>query len=223
RIDARRCQIAGGRPWRISAVLENSGVYVGSIDVKPEEQGSKQLLATAFAPVYVPSAERGCGYLLIFRDGNVLAYAFDEERLAVVGDPVTVVQNVGAYVASGFFLRLGSAFGVSLDCRTSRCASAMVGPGRNVCRHSRTAERYSRTDSCTRWEAGRRRAERCRRPDRRHLDLGYDTCQLRSIDVRPSPRRVPSLVARRKPERLRVQSRGTLESVSEAVRRVDGG
>jgi eukaryotic-like serine/threonine-protein kinase len=88
---------------RTSAVPENSGVYMGSIDVKPEEQDSKQLLATVFAPVYVQSPERGRGSLLIFREGSVLAYSFDEGRMEIVGSPATVVQQVGAWVASAFF------------------------------------------------------------------------------------------------------------------------
>jgi Tol biopolymer transport system component len=88
---------------RTSAVAENSGVYLGSIDAKPEDQNSKLLLATVFAPVYVQSAERGRGSLLIFREGSVLAYSFDEGRMAIVGGPATVVQQVGAWVASAFF------------------------------------------------------------------------------------------------------------------------
>jgi Tol biopolymer transport system component len=82
---------------------ENSGVFLGSIDVKPEDQDSRRLVATTISFVYVPSAARSPGYLLIFREGNLSAYAFDEERMAIVGDPVTVQQQVGVYVGSGFF------------------------------------------------------------------------------------------------------------------------
>ena len=82
---------------------ENSGVFLGSIDVKPEEQDSRRLVATTIAPVYVPSRARNPGYLLIFREGTVSGYAFDEERMAIVGEPVTVLQQVGVYVGSGFF------------------------------------------------------------------------------------------------------------------------
>ncbi len=88
---------------RTNAVPENSGVYLGSLDAKPEEQDSRRLLATTFGPVYVPATQRGRGYLLILREGNVLAQPFDEGRLDIVGDPVTLVQQVGSWVASGFF------------------------------------------------------------------------------------------------------------------------
>ena len=89
---------------RSSATMpQNSGVYLGSLDAKPEEQDSRRLVATTFGPVYVPSAQSNGGYVLIVREGTVLAYAFDEGRMDIVGDPVTVVQQVGAWVASGFF------------------------------------------------------------------------------------------------------------------------
>ena len=88
---------------RSSSVSENSGVFIGSLDARPEEQDSRQLLATAFMPVYVPPADSGHGRLLIVREGNVLAYAFDEARKEIVGDPVTVVQQVGSFVASAFY------------------------------------------------------------------------------------------------------------------------
>jgi hypothetical protein len=41
--------------------------------------------------------------LLVFREGNVMAYNFDEGRGEIVGEPVTVVQRVGNIVASGLF------------------------------------------------------------------------------------------------------------------------
>ncbi len=98
--------LADGRRFlylRSSSVPENSGVFIGSLDARPEEQDSRQLLATAFMPVYVPPADSGHGRLLIVREGNVLAYAFDEARKEIVGDPVTVVQQVGSFVGSAFY------------------------------------------------------------------------------------------------------------------------
>ena len=119
--------LPGGRRFvylRSSTVPENSGVYLGSLDAKPEEQDSRQLLATTFAPVYVPSLERGRGYLLIMREGGtVVAQTFDEARSQLVGDPIPVVQQVGALIASGFFsASLNGVFvyrtsGVNLDGR----------------------------------------------------------------------------------------------------------
>src|SRR4029453_6162077 len=79
--------LADGRRFlylRSSSVPENSGVFIGSLDARPEEQDSRQLLATAFMPIYVPPADSGHGRLLIVREGNVLAYAFDEARKEIV-------------------------------------------------------------------------------------------------------------------------------------------
>ena len=102
--------LADGRRFlylRTSSSPENSGVYVGSLDVKLEDQDSRRLVATTFAPVYVRPADGSRGYLLVMRDGDVLAYVFDEGRMEIVGDPVTLVQQVGSFVASGFFSASG--------------------------------------------------------------------------------------------------------------------
>jgi serine/threonine protein kinase len=88
---------------RSSSVPENNGVFLGSLDVKPEEQVSRQILATTFGPVYAPSTEEGRGHLLILREGSVLAYAFDEGRMEITGEPVTVVEQVGSFIAAAFF------------------------------------------------------------------------------------------------------------------------
>jgi hypothetical protein len=57
--------------------LENSGIYMGAIDVKPSEQSSKPLMVNqAFPHYYVPSGNSGMGHLLFFREGSVLAQPF---------------------------------------------------------------------------------------------------------------------------------------------------
>lgn len=88
---------------RTSSLPENSGVYLASLDAKPEEQDLKQLLATTFGPAYVPDAARGRGTLLLFREGTVLAQTFDEGRMELLRDPVAVAHQVGYWVASAFF------------------------------------------------------------------------------------------------------------------------
>ncbi|MGH9719372.1 MAG: protein kinase domain-containing protein [Bryobacteraceae bacterium] len=88
---------------RSSSVPENSGVYLGSLDATPEEQDSRQLLATTFGPAYLPSAVLGRGHLLVLREGSLLAQIFDQGRMELLGDPLPVVEQVGSFVASGFF------------------------------------------------------------------------------------------------------------------------
>jgi len=102
--------LADGRRFlylRTSSSAEHSGVYVGALGVKPEDQDSRRLVATTFAPVYVRPTDGSRGYLLVMRDGNVLAYVFDEDRMEIIGEPVTVLQRVGSFVASGFFSASG--------------------------------------------------------------------------------------------------------------------
>ena len=84
-------------------VPENSGVYIGSLDVKPEEQDSKLLLATTFGPAYAPSLQRGRGFVLFLREGTLWANSFDEGRMELLGDPVSLVQQVNSNIAAGAF------------------------------------------------------------------------------------------------------------------------
>jgi Tol biopolymer transport system component len=98
--------LADGRRFlylRSSTIPENSGVYLGSLDAKPDEQDSRQLVATTFGPAYVPSREGGRGQLLFLREGALLAQAFDEGRTELVGEPVSVAQQVGSNIAAGLF------------------------------------------------------------------------------------------------------------------------
>jgi len=88
---------------RRSSTAENTGVYIGSLDAKPEEQDSKRLLATEWASAYVPSSDPKMGRLLFIRDGMLLAQPFDARRLEVSGSPITVAEQIGAFLDGGFF------------------------------------------------------------------------------------------------------------------------
>jgi eukaryotic-like serine/threonine-protein kinase len=72
--------------------------FVGSIDDKPQEQSSRQLLSTAMPPVYAPAVDATTGYLVFMRENTLLAQAFDPRRLEVIGDPVPVVERVGGFL-----------------------------------------------------------------------------------------------------------------------------
>jgi len=88
---------------RGSSMPENSGVYVGSLNTKPEEQDSRRLLATTSAPVYVPSADSDSGRVLFLRQGTLMAQPFDARRLALSGEAVPVAEKVGSFLDYGFF------------------------------------------------------------------------------------------------------------------------
>lgn len=88
---------------RGGAGLESTGAYVGSLDVKPENQDSKRLLEVRFGPEYVPSSEGGAGYLLFVREGTLMAQSFDPVRLQLSGEPVRVAEPVLTYRTSAWF------------------------------------------------------------------------------------------------------------------------
>jgi serine/threonine protein kinase len=76
--------------WRISASRpENSGIYLGSLDAKPEQKSSKPLVAANSFPVYAPSSDPNApnlGHVLFEREGSLMAQPFDDRRLALAGE-----------------------------------------------------------------------------------------------------------------------------------------
>jgi eukaryotic-like serine/threonine-protein kinase len=82
---------------------ENPGIYVGSLDTKPEQQSSKRILATSLMAVYAPSPDTNKGRLLFMRDGSLMTQLFDERKLEVVGEPVLVAEQVGSFLLSATF------------------------------------------------------------------------------------------------------------------------
>ena len=92
-----------GRHFLYLRAPENPGVYLGSIDVKPEQQSSRRILSTSLMAVYAPSADSGMGRLLFLREGTLLAQVFDEKSLQLQGDPIPVAERVGSLFLSGQF------------------------------------------------------------------------------------------------------------------------
>ena len=88
---------------RASSIPENSGIYVGSLDTKPEKQDSRRLLATTSGPVYVPSSDSDSGEVLFLRQGMLMAQPFDARRLEPSGEAVPVAEQVGSYIDYGLF------------------------------------------------------------------------------------------------------------------------
>jgi Tol biopolymer transport system component len=88
---------------RLSSSPENNGVYIGSLDAKPDQQDSKRLVATDWGPAYAPSSDANMGQLLFVRDGTLIAQPFDARRLELSGEPVTVAEQVGNFLDGGFF------------------------------------------------------------------------------------------------------------------------
>jgi Tol biopolymer transport system component/predicted Ser/Thr protein kinase len=90
--------------FRVSMPLENGGVYVGSLDAKPEQQSTKRLLPDPTGAVYVPSPLTGDapGLLLFLRGltfssvagGTMMAQPFDPKRLELRGEAVSIAEQV---------------------------------------------------------------------------------------------------------------------------------
>ena len=87
----------------LSAVAENTGIYLGSLDAKPDQQDSRLLVATSNGPVFVPLPGGKTGEILFLRDGTLLGQAFDLHTLNVVGEAVPVAEQVGNYLSLGSF------------------------------------------------------------------------------------------------------------------------
>lgn len=90
----------------LSQKQEIRGVYVGALDVKPEQQNTQRLMAADFHSIYVPASNSGSGHILFLSQGTLLAQPFDARSLQLTGEPVPVaeqvsaIQNVALYSAS---------------------------------------------------------------------------------------------------------------------------
>jgi serine/threonine protein kinase len=82
---------------------ENPGIYVGSVNLKPDQQSSKRLLVTPVMAVYAPSTDAGMGRLLFMREGSLMAQAFDERRLEPAGEPILFAEHVASFLLSGAY------------------------------------------------------------------------------------------------------------------------
>src|SRR5262249_45619543 len=82
---------------------DKSGIYVGTLDARPEAQSTQGLLPYAPGLTFVPATESQPGRLLFLRDDALMTQPLDERRLALGGDPVVIAQHVGSYLDTGFF------------------------------------------------------------------------------------------------------------------------
>lgn len=91
---------------RTSTNREINGIFVGSLDAKPEQQTSQQITATQHEAVYVSSIQsRKNGYLLFMREETLVAQPFDMERMNLTGNTVPLLGQVqvGTNSAYAFF------------------------------------------------------------------------------------------------------------------------
>jgi dipeptidyl aminopeptidase/acylaminoacyl peptidase len=80
---------------RFSTAVEKTAIYLGSLDAKPEQQGSKRLVvASDSSAAYAPSADPTLGHLLFVRGGSLMAQAFDARRLELDGEAVPIAEGL---------------------------------------------------------------------------------------------------------------------------------
>jgi hypothetical protein len=82
---------------RYSSSAETDGIFVGSLDLKPQDQSRERLLPNEFGAVYAD------GRLFFMREGTLMAQTFDSTKLDLAGEPVPVAQHVGTRGRGGFF------------------------------------------------------------------------------------------------------------------------
>jgi eukaryotic-like serine/threonine-protein kinase len=83
--------------YTISGSPAVSGVYVGSLDVKPAEQSKERILTTTLGAPYVD------GNIFFLREGTLMAQPFDAGKLQLRGEPVPIAERVGAELSAGYF------------------------------------------------------------------------------------------------------------------------
>jgi Tol biopolymer transport system component/predicted Ser/Thr protein kinase len=93
---------------RASDRAENTGIYLGSLDARPEAQSTRRLLDISDA-AYAPSPDGGA-YLLFVRRaaspqggrrrGTLMAQPFDTRKLELAGEAVPVAEQVNSFDVS---------------------------------------------------------------------------------------------------------------------------
>src|ERR1700674_4016603 len=80
---------------RFSSNPEHTGTYIGSLDVKPQDQDRRRLLPGRFGVLYAPSPDPALGHVLFLRETTLMAQPFDARRVRLPAQPVPVAEQVG--------------------------------------------------------------------------------------------------------------------------------
>ena len=77
-----------------------AGVYIGSIDVRSDQQSMQRLLASDRQASYARAPGGGTGHLIFMRGTALMAQPFDPNKLALSGEPVAIVDGVDWFSVS---------------------------------------------------------------------------------------------------------------------------
>jgi hypothetical protein len=93
----------GRRFLYLDSFGKESGVYLGSLDPKPESQKRHRVVADDANPRYVPPAEGNPhGHVLFVRDGTLVAQPVDPKSMEPAGDVFPVAEQVSPGVVFGY-------------------------------------------------------------------------------------------------------------------------
>jgi len=79
------------------------GLYVGSLDAKPDAQSTQQVASAQFGATFARTSAAPGGVLFFVRDGTLMAQPFDVRTMSLTGDPVPAVQQIGTGPAHAHF------------------------------------------------------------------------------------------------------------------------
>jgi len=82
---------------RVSSDPGTMGVYVGSLDTRPDAQSRVRVLASDRQAYYAASPDGGPGHLIFMRESALMAQPFDPDTLALSGDPVAIAEGVDSF------------------------------------------------------------------------------------------------------------------------------
>jgi eukaryotic-like serine/threonine-protein kinase len=102
--------IAGGSHFfytRVGPRIDDSGIYIGSVDTKPQDQPAKKLLADVSAAAWSSSGGSDLGFLVFVRGsttpgsaGTLMAQPFDSKRLELSGEAAPIADQVSSFSIS---------------------------------------------------------------------------------------------------------------------------
>src|SRR5262249_42040072 len=89
---------------RVSNDPNQTGVYVGSIDVKPEAQSFKRLLASDRQAYYAAPPAPRSRHSIYPPETTLLAQHFDPSKIELSGEPIAIAEGVDSFAAANYGL-----------------------------------------------------------------------------------------------------------------------